>query len=260
MDGLRGSVAIVTGGGSGIGSAACLRLAREGCSVSVVGRHFDSVERTASACRRESVRALALEADVSERKAVRDAVSRTVDLFGRIDILVGNAGVVGPLSDVEDLDVGDWDLVFATNVRGMFLSVQACLPWMRQQGKGAIVLTGSNFGLVSTPHSVLYTTSKGAVAALSRALAVELVPDGIRVNCVCPGNVDTPMLDQALLVGGKDLDLAKRKLGRIATSDEIASAIAFLASDESSYITGAHLVVDFGETSRPGPVWPSPSW
>jgi NAD(P)-dependent dehydrogenase (short-subunit alcohol dehydrogenase family) len=131
---------------------------------------------------------------------------------------------------------------------------------MRAQHSGAIVLTASNYGLVAAPHTTAYCTSKGAVAALGRALAVELVPDGIRVNCVCPGNVDTPMFDRALAMQVYDPARVKAAVGRMAKPEEIASVIAFLLSEDASYITSAHLVVDYGETSRSGPVWPSPYW
>jgi NAD(P)-dependent dehydrogenase (short-subunit alcohol dehydrogenase family) len=177
-----------------------------------------------------------------------------------MDILVANAGIEGAMRDFGDITTAEWDRIMAVNVRGAFLTVRSCIPTMRAQHSGAIVLTASNYGLVATPHTTAYCTSKGAVAALGRALAVELIPDGIRVNCVCPGNVDTPMFDRALAMQVDDPARVKATTGRMAKPEEIASVIAFLASEDASYMTGAHVVIDYGETCRPGPVWPSPHW
>ena len=164
------------------------------------------------------------------------------------------------MRDFGETTAAEWDRVMAVNVRGAFLTVRGFLPTLRAQKSGVIVLTASNYGFVATPHTTAYCTSKGAVAALGRALAVELVPDGIRVNCVCPGNVDTPMFDRALAMQVDQPAAVKAACGRMAKPEEIASVIAFLLSEDASYMTGAQVMIDFGETCRPGPVWPSPQW
>ena len=257
---LAGRVAAVTGGASGIGRAACIRLAREGCLVSVIDVDGAGASRVADECKSLDAEAIAIQADVSVEKQVEAAASQSLGQFGKIDILVANAGIEGQMHDFGDITTAEWDRIMGVNVRGAFLTVRAWLPAMRARHSGAIVLTASNYGLVATPHTTAYCTSKAAVAALGRALAVELVPDGIRVNCVCPGNVNTPMFDRALAMQTEDPARVKAEVGIMATPDQIANVIVFLASDEASYMTGAHVVVDYGETSRPGPVWPSPAW
>jgi len=258
--GLTGKVAVVTGGASGIGRATCKRLAREGCVVAVIDVDAVGALQAAEECKSMGATAIAAKADVSVEAEVKQAIDLVLEQFGRIDVLVANAGIEGAMRDFGDVTTADWDRIMAVNVRGPFLTVRTCLPAMRARHSGVIVLTASNYGLVATPHTTAYCTSKGAVAALGRALAVELVPDGIRVNCVCPGNVDTPMFDRALAMQTDDPARVKAEVGRMATPDEIASVIVFLASDEASYMTGAHVVVDYGETSRPGPVWQSRNW
>jgi NAD(P)-dependent dehydrogenase (short-subunit alcohol dehydrogenase family) len=257
---LERQVAVITGGSSGIGRATCLRMARERCRVAIIDVDEAGARRVAGECTSRGTTAMAIRADVSVEGDIEAAISQVLARFGRVDVLVSNAGIEGRMCDVADLTAAEWDRLMAVNVRGAFLTVRSCLPSMRAQHSGAIVLTASNYGLVATPHTTAYCTSKGAVAALGRALAVELAPDGIRVNCVCPGNVDTPMFDRALAMQFDSPARVKAEMGRMATADEIANVIVFLASREASYMTGAHVVVDFGETSRPGPVWPSPHW
>lgn len=253
-------MAIITGAASGIGRSTALRLGRAGYAVVVIDVDESGAQDVAGACAGLGPPSMAIIADVSDEAQITTAVHRALERFGRIDVVVANAGIEGPMRDIVTVSAAEWDRVMAVNVRGAFLTVRACLPTLRAQRSGAIVLTASNYGFVATPHTVPYCTSKGALAALTRALAVELVPDGIRVNCVCPGNVDTPMFDRALAMQVTDPALVKASLGRMATPDEIAAVIAFLTSDDASYMTGAQVVVDFGETARPGPVWPSPNW
>ena len=257
---LNGKVAVITGGASGIGRAACLRLASEGCHVAVIDIDEKGAQSVAEACAKAGVEVLALRADVSDENDIETAVSKVLSRFKKLDLLVSNAGIEGAMRDFGETTAAEWDRVMAVNVRGAFLTVRACLPTLRSQKSGAIVLTASNYGFVATPHTTAYCTTKGAVNALGRALAVELVPDGIRVNCVCPGNVDTPMFDRALEMQEDDPARVKAAVGRMAKPEEIASVIAFLLSEDASYMTGAQVMIDYGETCRPGPVWPSPSW
>jgi NAD(P)-dependent dehydrogenase (short-subunit alcohol dehydrogenase family) len=257
---LNGKCAVITGGASGIGRAACLRIASEGCGVAVIDIDEKGAQRVAEECQKPGVEVLALKADVSVEKDMETAAAKVLSRFKKLDFLVSNAGIEGAMRDFGETTAAEWDRVMAVNVRGAFLTVRAFLPTMRAQKSGAIVLTASNYGFVATPHTTAYCTSKGAVAALGRALAVELVPDGIRVNCVCPGNVDTPMFDRALEMQVEDPAKVKAAVGRMAKPEEIASVIAFLLSEDASYMTGAQVMIDYGETCRPGPVWPSPQW
>ena len=257
---LSGKVAIVTGGASGIGRAACRRIASEGGQVAVIDIDGKRAENVAAECANSGVEALALKADVSDEKDIDSGVAKVLAHFKKLDYLVSNAGIEGAMKDFGETSAAEWDRVMAVNVRGAFLTVRACLPTFRAQKSGAIVLTASNYGFVATPHTTAYCTTKGAVNALGRALAVELVPDNIRVNCICPGNVDTPMYDRALAMQVNDPAAVKAAMGRMAKPEEIASVIAFLLSEDASYMTGAQLMIDYGETCRPGPVWPSPQW
>lgn len=257
---LSGKVAIVTGGASGIGRAASLRIAADGGHVAVIDIDEKGAGIVAGECAKSGVETLALKADVSNEKDIESAVGRVLARFKKLDCLVSNAGIEGAMKDFGETSAEEWDRVMAVNVRGAFLTVRACLPTLRAQKSGVIVLTASNYGFVATPHTTVYCTSKGAVNALGRALAVELVPEGIRVNCICPGNVDTPMYDRALAMQVTDPATVKAAMGRMAKPEEIAGVIAFLLSEDASYMTGAQVLIDYGETCRPGPVWPSPQW
>ena len=253
-------IAVVTGGGAGIGRAAALRLAQEGCAVAVIDIAEESARQASEACAALGSESIALKADISNEAEITGAVAEVEKRFGRIDILIANAGIEGPMGEIGSLSADAWDHLMGINVRGPFLTVKACLPGMRKRQAGTIVLTASNYGFIAAPLTVAYCTSKGAVAALSRALAVELVRDGIRVNCICPGNVDTPMFDRALAMQQEDPAKVKATLGRLSTPDEIAAVILFLASEQSSYMLGSQVVVDYGEMSRGGPVWPADNW
>jgi meso-butanediol dehydrogenase / (S,S)-butanediol dehydrogenase / diacetyl reductase len=257
---LSGKVAVVTGGASGIGRAACLRIAREGSAVAVIDIDRPGAQSIAEECRSAGVDALAIAADVSDESQIEEAVREVLSHFKKLDLLVANAGIEGAMRDFGETTAAEWDRIMTVNVRGAFLTVRACIRPMRAQREGAIVLTASNYGFVATPHTTAYCTTKGAVAALGRALSVELVPDGIRVNCVCPGNVDTPMFDRALAMQVDNPAQVKAAAGRMAKPDEIASVVVFLLSEDASYMTGAQVMIDYGETCRPGPVWPSPNW
>lgn len=257
---LSGKVAVVTGGASGIGRAACLRLASEGCHVAVMDVNEQGARRVAEECALAGVDAKAVGADVSDEKQIESAVAQVLSHFKKLDFLVANAGIEGPGHSCAETTAAEWDRIMAVNVRGAFLSVRACLPAMLAQHAGAIVITSSNSAFVATPNTTAYCATKGALAAFGRALAVELVPNGIRVNCVCPGNTDTPMCDRAWALEVDDPAAMKATIGRMAKPEEIASVMAFLLSEDAAYMTGAQVVVDFGESCRPGPVWPSPNW
>ena len=251
---LGARVALVTGAGSGIGEAICVRFAQEGSDVVITSRspeHVDRcVERVAAVAEH---RPLGLELDVADRSSVEAAVAAAIDRFGRIDVLCANAGVDLPDAPaIWDVTDEDWDRVLAVNVTGMFLVTRACVPHIPDGG--SVVTIGSINSIVAWPNDLPYTTSKGAVLQFTRALALDLAPRGIRANCVCPGIIDTP-LTRAFIDAAPDPAEVTREyegaapLGRMGTAEEVANAAVFLASDEASFITGSAVIVDGGTTA-----------
>jgi len=253
-DRLAAKVALVTGSGSGIGEAICVRFAREGADVVVTTRSAEHLTPTVDRVRRESGRdPVGLELDVADGDAVAAAVAATVERFGRIDVLCANAGIDLPHAPAIDAVTDDeWNRVMAVNVTGTFLVTRAAVPHIPEGG--AIVTIGSINSFVGWPESVPYTTSKGAVLQFTRALALDLAPRSIRANCVCPGIIDTP-LTRTFIDAAPDPQGVIREyeavapLGRMGTADEVANAALFLVSDEASFITGTALLVDGGTTA-----------
>ena len=242
---MQGLVGIVTGGGSGIGRATCVRLARQGVRVAVLDVALDRGQNTASALTQDGASALACSVDISDASQVRLAVDRVLSEFGRIDILVNCAGVY-TVGTVDSISERDWDSVLAVNLKGPFLMCQAVVPAMRRQGGGAIVsvssISGRTTSMLAGPN---YVASKAGIIGLTMCLANQLAADRIRVNCVAPSTVDTPM--NASLSPDQVTRLEERvPLRRLATADEVAAAIVFLASPEASYITGETLNVNGG--------------
>jgi len=243
---LEGRVAVVTGATANIGAATARRLAAEGARPLLVDVN-PAVQETAASIDGST----AVVADVSSGSGVADVASEAGRLGGA-GILVNNAAVhrVGP---VDTFSQEDWDETFAVNVRGAFLTVQALLEQLRASKPAAIVNTSSQVGLHGAPGATAYSASKGALIAFTKALALELAPDGIRVNAVCPGWVDTPFNDPAIaMLGGREAHARlvhdSVPLGRQARPEEIAAATLYLVSDESSYMTGQALPVDGGIT------------
>ena len=252
--GMAGKTALITGGGSGIGRATALRLASDGASVAIAARDRDRLELVADELRGAGSTPLAITCDVTSLDDARAAVDETVRRLGRLDILFNNAGVIYRDRSVIETTVEEWDETFAVNVRGTFFMSKAAIPHMQRQGGGVIVNNASYFGLVGGVGTAAYSASKGAVVLLTKAMALDHAADGIRVNAVCPGSVDTPMLAMEMEeLGGQDQVRpefeAKHPLGRIATPAEVAATVAFLASDEAAFITGIALPVDGGITA-----------
>jgi 3-oxoacyl-[acyl-carrier protein] reductase len=243
---LAGKVAVVTGGGSGFGAAICKRFAGEGAKVVVVDRDAAGGERTAGDIGAAAVFVLA---DVSRSADARRMIDTAVEQFGRLDILVNNAGLPQAPTPLADTTEETFDRLFDVNAKAIFLAAQHAVPIMRKQGGGVILNTVSVAAIRPRPNLLAYNSSKGAALVMSKSLAVELAPDRIRVNAVCPGPGDTPML--ATFVGG-DSDahraafLASIPLGRLCTPDDVANAMLFLASDEGAFVTGATIEVDGG--------------
>ena len=241
---LRDKVAVVTGGGSGIGAAICRRFVEEGAKVVVVD------------CRREGGDAVAretgavfVEADVASDADVRRMIATAVEHFGRLDIVVNNAGAPQAPTPIADTDEHDFDRLMAVNAKAIALAAKHAVPILRRQGGGVILNTVSVAAIRPRPNLAAYNASKGAALVLSKSLAIELAPDRIRVNAVCPGPADTPML--ATFVGGESeahraAFLQSIPLGRLCAPGDVASTMVFLASDEASFITGAAIEVDGG--------------
>lgn len=249
---LRGKVALVTGGASGIGKATAVLFALEGAAVTVFDIRSEG-EGVVEEIVRAGGRALFVRGDVTRATDCTGAVQKTVQTFGRVDVLFNNAGIIRRAS-ILDTTEEDWDRVMAVNVKSIFLMSRAAIPVMARQGGGVIVNTASGWGLVGGKDAASYCASKGAVVNLTRAMAVDHVAQGIRVNCVCPGDTDTPMLREEARQLGEDerrflVGSAERPMGRMGRPEEIAHAVLFLASDDASFVTGAPLVVDGGGTA-----------
>ena len=250
---LKDKVALITGGTSGIGQAAALLFAAEGASVAITGRNAQRGAGVVKRIRKIGGRAAFLRADVSRAKDCEKSVRETLRAFGRIDILFNNAGVFYAQTALECSEK-EWDEQIDVNLKGTFLMSKFALPAMIAQKSGVIINNSSGWGIVGGDHAVAYCASKGGVVLLTKAMAIDHGPQGIRVNCICPGDVETPMLPaDAKMRGLKWADYiagcASRPLGRVGTVDEIAKAVLFLASDDSSFMTGAALIVDGGGTA-----------
>jgi NAD(P)-dependent dehydrogenase (short-subunit alcohol dehydrogenase family) len=247
---LENKVALITGGTSGIGEATAILFAKEGAKVAITGRNEDRGRAIADRITRDGGQAIFVRTDVRKAEQCTGAVNETLRAFNRLDILFNNAGVFFPHTTVECTEE-EWDLQMDVNLKGTFLMSKAALPSMIERRSGVIVNNSSGWGIAGGDSAVAYCASKGGVVLLTKAMAIDHGPQGIRVNCVCPGDVDTPMLpEDARMRGLKWEDYlagcANRPLRRIGTTDEIAKAALFLASDDSSFMTGAMLVVDGG--------------
>ncbi|MGE3691494.1 MAG: SDR family NAD(P)-dependent oxidoreductase [Novosphingobium sp.] len=243
MQRFAGKVAIVTGGARGIGGASAARLAAEGAQVLVADLGKPAALPPG---------AQFLQTDVTDGVQVRAAVDTALESWGRLDVLVNNAGI-GALGDTEGTDEALWDKVFAVNVRAIYLFCHAAIPAMRQGGGGAIVNIASISGLFGDYGMAAYNASKGAAVNYTRSLALDCAQHNIRVNAVCPGLVATDMSNAALANPvDRDFWFERIPLGRAAMPEEIAAAVAFLASDDASYMTGAMVPVDGGATGHTG--------
>jgi NAD(P)-dependent dehydrogenase (short-subunit alcohol dehydrogenase family) len=247
---LEGRVALITGGNSGIGRATAVLLASEGAAVVLTGRNRERGEQIAQAINEDGGKAMFIRSDVRVADECRRAVERTLERFGRIDVLFNNAGVFHPKT-VPDCTEQEWDETIDSSLKGAFLMSKYALPSMIERGSGSIIHTSSGWGVLGGDRAAAYCAAKGGLIVMAKAMAIDHGPDGIRVNCVCPGDVETPMLpDDAKKRGMPWKDYlagaSERPLGRIGTAGEIARAVLFLASDDSSFVTGEALVVDGG--------------
>ncbi len=250
---LQNRVALITGGTSGIGEATALLFAQEGAKVVVTGRSEKRGAAAVDRIQKQGGSAAFVSADVSSAADCRKSVDEALRLFGRLDILFNNAGIFYPQTALECSE-REWDEQIDVNLKGTFLMSKYALPPMIAQKSGVIINNSSGWGLVGGDRAIAYCASKGGVVLMTKALAIDHGRQGIRVNCICPGDVDTPMLPEDAKMRGLSWEkyLAgcnERPLGRIGTVDEIAKAVLFLASDDSSFMTGSALVVDGGGTA-----------
>jgi NAD(P)-dependent dehydrogenase (short-subunit alcohol dehydrogenase family) len=253
---VAGKVALVTGAGTGIGRAVCVRLGEEGADVVVTSRTGTHVAETCDEVEAATGRRpLSFELDLTDRTAVDDVVSEVVERFGRIDVLSNNAGIDLPEApSVVDTTDEQWDLLMQVNVTGMFYVCRAAIPAMPDGG--SIVNVASINSFIAWPNDSAYTATKGAVMQFTRALALDLAPRGIRANAVCPGVIDTPLTDLFLEQADDPERLsaeyaAASPFNRLGTPREVANCVLFLASDEASFVSGSALVVDGATTAQP---------
>ena len=247
---LEGKVALITGGTSGIGCATAMRFVSEGAAVTITGRNAARGEKIVQDIVENGGEALFVRADVRFADQCRNAVDQTLERFGKIDVLFNNAGVFHPRT-IPECTEEEWDETIDSSLKGAFLMSKFTLPSMIERGSGSIIHTSSGWGILGGGKAAAYCAAKGGLVIMAKAMAIDHGPDGIRVNCVCPGDVLTPMLHDDAAKRGLSWDeyaagAEDRPLGRIGTVEEIADAVLFLASDESSFVTGEALVVDGG--------------
>jgi NAD(P)-dependent dehydrogenase (short-subunit alcohol dehydrogenase family) len=253
---LSGRVAVITGAGSGIGRAAADLFAREGAEVALVDLNAQAAKDATEQITAAGGRALAVGADVADAAQVDLAFRQISGEFGRVDVLYNNAGV-NSAGSVVDASDEDWDRCFAVNAKGTFLCSRAAGRLMVAAGGGSIINQGSVAALVGIANFASYCASKGAVVALTRSMSVDLAPRNVRVNAICPGTVYTPLMEPMLrargngdLAAGLAMTTAKYPIGRLGTPAEIAAVALFLASDDSSFLTGSVITADGGMTSQ----------
>jgi NAD(P)-dependent dehydrogenase (short-subunit alcohol dehydrogenase family) len=253
---LEGKVALISGAGSGIGRATAELFAAEGAAVAVLDLRIEAAEETVDKIVADGGRAVTLAANVAVAEEVEAAVTGAVATLGRLDVLYNNAGV-DSRGSVAEATEDDWDRAFAVNAKGTFLLSRAAIPYMIQAGGGSIINQGSVAALVGVPNFAAYCAAKGAVVALTRSMAVDLAPQRIRVNAICPGTVYTPLMEPMLrargdgdLQAGLAKTLLKYPIGRLGTPEDIARVALFLASTDAAFLTGSIVTADGGMTAQ----------
>jgi meso-butanediol dehydrogenase/(S,S)-butanediol dehydrogenase/diacetyl reductase len=247
---LESKVAIITGGGSGIGRAAAELFAREGAKVVVADYNAEAGQNALQAIKDSGGEAVFVQVDVSDPDQVRGMVHMALDTYGGIDILFNNAGIL-LFGSVLDTDLKDWNRLMSVNLTGVFLCSQAVIPHMIERGGGSIINTSSSTGAHDVAANIAaYVTSKGGVTLLTRAMAVDHAKDHVRVNAIAPGPTDTPMLRDNMSAQALADFAATFPMKRLGRPEELAHAALFLASDEASFVTGAVLAVDGGQTAQ----------
>jgi len=247
---LTGKTAMITGAGSGIGRGIALRLAEMGARVAVLDMNVGGADATTASIQKKGGSALTVVCDVRSQQSCRQATERALAAFHQIDILCNNAGII-VRKDAVALSEEEWDSVVDVTLKGVYLLSHEVLPHMIRNGGGVIINTGSGWSVKGGPKAVAYCAAKAGVVNLTRAMAIDHGEHGIRVNCVCPGDIDTPMLASECQQLNEDpveftKEAANRPLHRVGTPEDVANAVLFLASEMAQWITGASLVVDGG--------------
>jgi NAD(P)-dependent dehydrogenase (short-subunit alcohol dehydrogenase family) len=253
MNRVEGKVAIVTGGNAGIGEAVAKRFADEGAAVVITGRRQQELDRVMSGIRHNKGKCLTVAGSVTDELHVRDVTQRALDSFGRIDVLVNNAGIGEFGKRLHDTDDAAWARIIDVNLTGVFRMTRAVVPQMLKQGRGTIINISSVASLVGIPGAPAYAASKGGLDAFTRALAIDYAKDGIRCNVVNPGLIDTPMA-APLMANPEMLQpiLSHYALQRPGTPEEVANMVLYLASDEAGWVTGGTFTIDGGMTVSKG--------
>ena len=242
---LHNQIALVTGGASGIGEGICMEFASQGCAVAVADKNIDGAEATAKKIEQKGGKALAVEVNVGSRQQAGDAVAKILSHFGTIDILVNCAGI-NKFKPVHEFSVQEWEDIRLVNLDGPWNVCQAVIPEMMRKRSGKIVNIGSGSALRATPNAAPYVITKHGLAGLTKALAVDLGPCNINVNCICPASIDTPLLRKGTSAAYREAMVSRLPLGRLGKISDITKAVLFLVSSDSDWITGVILPVDGG--------------
>ena len=263
MGRLDRKVAVITGAASGIGRGTALCLAREGAAVVAADLNSQGGEQVIGEIAAAGGRAVFQHTEVSSEPDIKALVDRTLSEYGRLDIMFNNAGLVGAVGPIEKVSADDWDKTIAVLLRAVFLGIKYAVEPMRKAGGGSLISTSSIASFLPSPYGAAYAAAKGAVISLTRAAALQLGPDRIRVNCICPGAINTPIWgslpafsDPAAVAQALD---QVQTIPRVGRPEDIASMVLFLASDESEWVTGQAMIVDGGLTVGPGGPRPSPA-
>ncbi len=258
MPALNDRVVLLTGGATGIGRAIALDMAAAGATVAIGDTNVDGGQGTAEEIRGAGGKASFRACDVADADQVTALVDAAVADFGRLDVLVNDAGISGGSRRLHELDIDAWDRTIAVNLRGTFLCARAAIPHLLRNARSAMVNIASTYGIIGAPLAASYCASKGGIVNLTRQLAVDYSPDGLRVNAICPGYIDTdmgghraslPPAEQAAARARREANAALQPIGRQAQAEEVARVATFLASDDASFMTGSIVTVDGGCTA-----------
>ena len=252
MNAFTNKVALVTGGGSGIGRAVAINFANQGSKVVVAGRSTKTINETRNLIREMGGEALSFQTDVSSQEQVEKLIKSTVDSFGRLDFACNAAGVIGSIAPIADTSETDFDTIIATNLKGVWQCMKFQIQHMLKQGYGNIVNISSINGLGGTPSAAVYAASKAGVISLTKSSALEYAKSNIRINAICPGAIHTPLLEKVFEVSGTTVSQTESAIpqGRIGDPNDIANSVIWLCSEHASYITGHVMVIDGGESAK----------